>query len=151
MAVQFTHAGGRERSARARRRRPPMSEINVTPFVDVMLVLLIVFMIAAPLLTVGVEVDLPEADVPEVEGSDEPLAVSVDAEGRIFLQDTELALEELGPRLVAISQNNPDVRIFVRGDEAIEYGNVMAVMGALNQAGFNNVALITRLPTVGEP
>ncbi len=151
MAVQFTHAGGRERSARARRRRPPMSEINVTPFVDVMLVLLIVFMIAAPLLTVGVEVDLPEADVPEVQGSDEPLAVSVDAEGRIFLQDTELALEELGPRLVAISQNNPDVRIFVRGDETIEYGNVMAVMGALNQAGFNNVALITRLPTVGEP
>ncbi len=151
MAVQFTHASGRERSARARRRRPPMSEINVTPFVDVMLVLLIVFMIAAPLLTVGVEVDLPEADVPEVQGSDEPLAVSIDAQGRIFLQDTELALEELGPRLVAISQNNPDVRIFVRGDEAIEYGNVMAVMGALNQAGFNNVALITRLPTVGEP
>ena len=110
MAVQFTHARGQERSARSRRRRPPMSEINVTPFVDVMLVLLIVFMIAAPLLTVGVEVDLPEADVPEVQGSDEPLAVSVDAEGRIFLQDTELALEELGPRLVAISQNNPDVR-----------------------------------------
>ncbi len=151
MSVQFTTGGRHERSNRARRRRPPMSEINVTPFVDVMLVLLIVFMIAAPLLTVGVEVDLPESDVPEVEGDDEPLAVTIDAEGRIFLQDTELALEELGPRLVAISQNNPEIRIFVRGDETIEYGNVMAVMGALNGSGFNNVALIARLPGTGEP
>lgn len=151
MSVQFTTGGRHERSNRARRRRPPMSEINVTPFVDVMLVLLIVFMIAAPLLTVGVEVDLPESDVPEVAGDDEPLAVTIDAEGRIFLQDTELALEELGPRLVAISQNNPEIRIFVRGDETIEYGNVMAVMGALNGSGFNNVALIARLPGTGEP
>jgi biopolymer transport protein TolR len=146
MSVQFTAGSGQGRSARARRRRPPMSEINVTPLVDVMLVLLIVFMIAAPLLTVGVEVDLPESDVPEVAGNDEPLAVTIDAEGRIFLQDTEITIEELGPRLVAISQNNSDVRVFVRGDETIDYGSVMTVMGALNQAGFNNVALIARLP-----
>jgi biopolymer transport protein TolR len=146
MAVQFTAGTGHERSARARRRRPPMSEINVTPLVDVMLVLLIVFMIAAPLLTVGVEVDLPESNVPEIEGSDEPLAVTIDAEGKIFLQDSEIKLEELGPRLVAITQNNPEVRIFVRGDETIDYGSVMTVMGTLNQAGFNNVAMIARLP-----
>jgi len=146
MAVQFTAGSGRERSARARRRRPPMSEINVTPLVDVMLVLLIVFMIAAPLLTVGVEVDLPESNVPEIEGSDEPLAVTIDGEGKIFLQDSEIMIEELGPRLVAITQNNPEVRIFVRGDETIDYGSVMTVMGTLNQAGFNNVALIARLP-----
>jgi biopolymer transport protein TolR len=146
MAVQFTAGGRQERSARARRRRPPMSEINVTPLVDVMLVLLIVFMIAAPLLTVGVEVDLPESNVPEVPGSDEPLAVTIDAEGRIFLQDSEITIEELGPRLVAITQNNSEVRIFVRGDETIDYGSVMTVMGTLNQAGFNNVAMIARLP-----
>jgi len=149
MAVQFT-AGGERRSARSRRRRPPMSQINVTPLVDVMLVLLIVFMIAAPLLTVGVEVDLPQTDVPEVPGTDEPLAVSIDGQGRIYLQDTEIMLEELGPRLVAITQNNADVRIFVRGDAAIDYGRVMAVMGALNQSGFNNVALIARLPGTSE-
>jgi biopolymer transport protein TolR len=151
MAVQFTAGAGQGRSARSRRRRPPMSEINVTPLVDVMLVLLIVFMIAAPLLTVGVEVDLPQTDVPEVPGSDEPLAVSIDGEGRIFLQDTEIKIEELGPRLVAITQNNSEVRIFVRGDAAIDYGRVMTVMGTLNQAGFNNVALIARLPGTAAP
>ncbi len=129
-----------------RRSRGLMSEINVTPFVDVMLVLLVVFMITAPLLTVGVPVDLPESTVPEIRGQDEPLAVSIDAEGRIFLQDTEIGLDELGPRLDAVTARTPDTRIFVRGDKAIDYGRVMQVMGALSEAGFTNVALLAELP-----
>lgn len=131
---------------RARRNRTMMSEINVTPFVDVMLVLLVVFMITAPLLTVGVPVELPKSTAPEIFGNDEPLAVSIDAAGVIYLQDTEILLEELGPRLVAITDRNPDARIFVRGDKAIDYGMVMSVMGALADAGFTNLALITLLP-----
>jgi biopolymer transport protein TolR len=146
MSVQFTTGGGGYRSARARRRRPPMSEINVTPMVDVMLVLLIVFMVAAPLLTVGVEVDLPDANVGELSGQDEPLEVTVQADGSIYLMETPVQLSELGPRLVAISQNNPDVRIFVRGDRGVAYGEVMAVMGALNEAGFTHLALEAERP-----
>ncbi|MEE2981663.1 MAG: biopolymer transporter ExbD, partial [Pseudomonadota bacterium] len=96
----------------SRRRRRMMSDINVTPFVDVMLVLLVVFMITAPLLTVGVPVDLPESAAPELPGEDEPLAVSVNADGVIFLQDTEITIEELGPRLRAITENNADARVF---------------------------------------
>lgn len=120
-----------------------MSEINVTPMVDVMLVLLIVFMVAAPLLTVGVTVDLPETKAATIPGEDEPLAVSIDAEGLIYLQDTVLELDVLVPRLLAITGNNPDVRIFVRGDKHIDYGRVMQVMGTINAAGFRKVALIT--------
>lgn len=145
MAVQFTASSGM-RSARGRRRRARMSEINVTPMVDVMLVLLIVFMIAAPLLTVGVEVDLPKAEVPELEGQDEPITVSIDASGQLFLQDTDITLEELGPRIVAITQNNPEVRIFVNGDKGVAYGDVMTVMGALNAAGYTHIALRAELP-----
>ena len=129
-----------------RRSRGLMSEINVTPFVDVMLVLLVVFMITAPLLTVGVPVDLPESSVPEISGEDEPLAVTIDAEGAIYLQDTEIALDELGPRLAAVTERNLGARIFVRGDKAVDYGRVMLVMGALAEAGFNNIALIAELP-----
>ena len=133
------------------RRRPVrrlMSDINVTPMVDVMLVLLVVFMITAPLLTVGVQVDLPENRAKVIPGEDEPLAITVDAEGRIFLQDTEVALDALAPRLRAITGNNPDLRIFLRGDQAIHYGRVMDVMGTVNAAGFRKVALITRRPGV---
>lgn len=130
-----------------RHRRRPMSEINVTPFVDVMLVLLVIFMVTAPLLTVGVTVDLPKTKASAIPGDDEPLAVSVDANGDIFLQDTKLELDGLVPRLMAITGNNPDVRIFVRGDKAIHYGRVMEVMGTVNAAGFRKVALITeRMP-----
>lgn len=146
MAVQFTAGGAGPRSARARRRRPPMSEINVTPFVDVMLVLLIVFMIAAPLLTVGVEVDLPDADVGEISGVDEPIEVTVRADGGVFLMETPVTLAQLGPRLAAISRNDPEVRVFVRGDRGVAYGEVMAVMGALNEAGFDRLALETERP-----
>ena len=127
-----------------RRRSPPMSEINVTPFVDVMLVLLVIFMVTAPLLTVGVQVDLPKTTASVIKGDDEPLAISVDAEGRVFLQDVEIELDALMPRLIAITGNNPDVRIFIRGDQAIYYGRVMDVMGRVNAAGYRKVALVTR-------
>ena len=130
----------------ARRTRRLMSEINVTPFVDVMLVLLVVFMITAPLLTVGVPVDLPKSTAPEITGDDEPLAVSIDSDGVIYLQETEIALDELGPRLAAVTERNDEARIFVRGDKDIDYGLVMAVMGAITEAGFTNLALITELP-----
>jgi biopolymer transport protein TolR len=131
-----------------RRRRRQMGEINVTPFVDVMLVLLIVFMITAPMLTMGVAVDLPRADSSPMPGQDEPLAVTIDASGTIYLQETEIALDQLVPRLVAITGENTEARIFVRGDRAIDYGRVMAVIGSLNRAGFSRVALLTELPDI---
>ena len=130
----------------SRPRRAPMSEINVTPLVDVMLVLLIVFMVTAPLLTVGVPVDLPKTAANRVLGQDEPLVISVNKMGGLFLQDTEIKLDQLVPRLTAITQNRKGARIFLRGDKNIAYGQVMSVMGALNQAGFNRVALITQMP-----
>ncbi len=136
--------GARERRRRAAHR--PMSEINVTPFVDVMLVLLVVFMITAPLLTVGVPVDLPRTAASRMVGQDEPLVVTVRAEGNVFLQDTEIALDRLIPRLAAITENRKDTRIFVRGDRTVAYGRVMEVMGSINLAGFERVALITQLP-----
>ena len=120
-----------------------MAEINVTPFVDVMLVLLVVFMITAPLLTVGVPIDLPKTAAPTIEGQDEPLAITVDAEGVIYLQETEVGLDQLVPRLIAITSRKPDTRIFVRGDATIAYGRVMQVMGTITAAGFTRVALIT--------
>ena len=124
----------------------PMAEINVTPFVDVMLVLLVVFMVTAPLLTVGVSVDLPRTNAPVVPGKDEPLAVTVNSKGEIFLQDTAVSLKSLPARLMAITNSSPDTRIFVRGDRAISYGRVMEVMSALTSAGFNHIALITEKP-----
>lgn len=134
--------GGGGRFGRQRRR--PMSEINVTPFVDVMLVLLIIFMVTAPLLTVGVEINLPETKAGAIAGEDEPLAISIDNGGQIFLQDTQVPLETLVPRLRAITGENRDLRIFVRGDSDINYGRVMEVMGTINRAGYRRVALITR-------
>ena len=126
-----------------RRRRAPMSQINVTPFVDVMLVLLVIFMITAPLLTVGVNVDLPEADAPPFAGDDEPLSITIARDGTAYLQDTEVTLDDLIPKLRAITERRPEVRIFVRGDREIAYGRVMEIMGAVNGAGFSNVALVT--------
>ena len=134
--------GGQVRRDRRRAHRP-MSEINVTPMVDVMLVLLVIFMVTAPLLTVGVQVDLPKTKASVISGQDEPLTITVDSEGRIYLQETELDLESLAPRLIAITSNNPDVRIFLRCDKTIQYGLVMEVMGTVNGAGFTKVALIT--------
>lgn len=119
-----------------------MAEINITPFVDVMLVLLIVFMITAPLLTVGVPVDLPENQAATLQGSDEPLAITIQGNGQIFLQEGETSPEQLIPRLRAITRNNSDVRIFIRADKTLAYGQVMAVMGQISEAGFHKVSLI---------
>ena len=130
-------------SSHSRHKTRPMSEINVTPFVDVMLVLLVIFMVTAPLLTVGVQIDLPKTKASVVSGEDEPLAVSVDAGVNIFIQDTEVKLETLVPRLIAITGKNPEARIFVRGDRSVNYGRVMTVMGRINAAGYRKVALIT--------
>ena len=133
-----------ERTNRKSRATAPMSEINVTPMVDVMLVLLIIFMVTAPLLTVGVQVDLPRTKASIIRGEDEPLAITVQANGQLYLQETEIELNGLMPRLTAITGNNPDVRIFVRGDSAVNYGRVMQVMGAINAAGYKRVALVTQ-------
>jgi biopolymer transport protein TolR len=147
MAIHLgTRGVGGARSSDRRYHRDRISQINVTPMVDVMLVLLVVFMITAPLLTVGVPVDLPKTAASRIVGQDEPLVVSVAGDGKLYLQDSALALDELTPRLTAITENRKDARIFLRGDRAIAYGQIMAVMGALNQAGFHRVALITESP-----
>ena len=121
----------------------PFSEINVTPFVDVMLVLLIIFMITAPLLTVGVQVDLPESSADTLP-NDEPLEITISKKGIIFIQETEIVLKELVPKLKAITQNRFDTKIYVRGDAIIDYGTVMKVLGELSGSGFTKVALITK-------
>lgn len=140
---------GRRGGGRGRRHRP-MSEINVTPFVDVVLVLLIIFMVAAPLMTVGVPVDLPRTNATPLPQEQEPLTITVDSQGRIFLQETEVPMEGLVPQLQAIMRNQPqgqpERRIFVRGDRAISYGRVMEVMGTVSAAGFSRVALLAEQP-----
>jgi len=145
-------SGGR---ASGRSRYRPMAEINVTPFVDVMLVLLIIFMVAAPLMTVGVPVDLPKTAAQPLNQETEPLTITVNPEGKIFLQETEVPLEGLVPRLQAIMreqpQGAPERRIFVRGDRAISYGRVMEVMGTIAGAGFTRVALLAEQPAGPQP
>ena len=131
---------------RRRHSHRPMGEINVTPFVDVMLVLLIVFMVTAPLLTVGVPVDLPKTQAGQINADQAPLVVSLQKQGKIFLQDTEIDADNLVPRLKAISKANNQVRIFVRGDRAVAYGEVLALMGRIQSAGFERVALVAELP-----
>ena len=121
-----------------------MSEINVTPFVDVMLVLLIIFMVTAPLLTVGVQVDLPESNADSLQSDNEPLEVTINSKGEIFIQETKITLKELVPKLIAITDNRLDTKIYVRGDEIIDYGRVMKVLGELSGSGFSKVALITK-------
>jgi biopolymer transport protein TolR len=130
-------------SSRRGRRRRPMAEINVTPFVDVMLVLLIVFMVTAPLLTVGVPVNLPKTKAQGLSQEREPLSVTIRRDGRIYLQNVPIAQDDLVPRLQAIAQNGYDERIFVRGDKSVDYGRVMEVMGLLNGAGFTHIGLVT--------
>jgi biopolymer transport protein TolR len=131
------------RGSARRRKRRPIGDINVTPLVDVMLVLLIVFMITAPLLTTGVAVDLPQAQSSPLPGQDEPLSVSIDLQGRVFIQESEIALDQLPARLIAVTQRNKEARIFVRGDKGVDYGVVMGVVSAINRAGFAKVALVT--------
>ncbi|WP_262694791.1 protein TolR [Kordiimonas aquimaris] len=141
MGASVTGGGGRGSGGRRNKYRP-MAEINVTPFVDVMLVLLIVFMVAAPLLTAGVQVDLPKAQARPLPQDSKPLEVTIDQNGAIFLADTAIRIEELVPRLTAIAGNSRDTRIYVRGDTKLDYGQVMQVIGVINGAGFTRVALI---------
>jgi biopolymer transport protein TolR len=132
---------------RRHRRNPVMSEINVTPMVDVMLVLLIIFMVSAPLLTVGVPIDLPQTQAKSLDQDRQPLTISVNTDGKVFLQNTEIELEALVPKLQAIAQarGGNDERIYVRGDKTVNYGTVMKVMGRLSAAGFRRVALVTEV------
>jgi len=148
MAISSGGAHSGAFGKRRHRRNPVMSEINVTPMVDVMLVLLIIFMVSAPLLTVGVPIDLPQTRASSLDQADkEPLAVSVNTDGKVFLQNTEIELESLVPKLQAIAQarGGNDERIYVRGDRTVNYGTVMKVMGRLSAAGFRRVALVTEV------
>ena len=135
MAFQFSKSSSRSRSL--------MSEINVTPFVDVMLVLLIVFMVTAPMLTVGVPVNLPNSEADSLPDDQEPLTLSINFKGETFIQDTKVAFNELVPKLMAISKNRTDTRIYIRGDRNINYGRVMEIMGKLSGSGFSKVALLS--------
>jgi biopolymer transport protein TolR len=132
---------------RRHRRKPVMSEINVTPMVDVMLVLLIIFMVSAPLLTVGVPIDLPQTQAKSLDQDKEPLTVTVNTKGEVYLQNSEIKIDELVPKLQAITQarGGSDERIYVRGDRKVDYGTVMRVMGRLSAAGYRRVALVTEV------
>ena len=140
-------AGASSGGARRGRRKAVMAEINVTPMVDVMLVLLIIFMVSAPLLTVGVPLDLPQTQAKSLDQDKNPLTLSVNLKGQVFLNDTEIPLDQLVPKLKAITEARAglDERIFVRGDKKVDYGTVMKVMGRLSQAGFRRVALVTEV------
>jgi biopolymer transport protein TolR len=132
--------GGRTRG----NRRRPMAEINVTPMVDVMLVLLIIFMVAAPLLTAGVPIDLPDSKAKAISDEDnKPLEVSVDKDGKIFVGETETTEDRIATILSSMTEDNPDRRIYIRGDKGVDYGKIMRVLGVINSAGFNKVALIS--------
>jgi biopolymer transport protein TolR len=144
MNVANSSAGG---GRRGRRRPAVMAEINVTPMVDVMLVLLIIFMVSAPLLTVGVPLDLPQTQAKSLDQQKDPLTLSVNLKGQVFLNDTEIPLDDLVAKLKAITdaRGGLDERIFVRGDKKVDYGTVMKVMGRLSSAGFRRVALVTEV------
>jgi biopolymer transport protein TolR len=139
--------GGR----RQRHRRSVMAEINVTPMVDVMLVLLIIFMVSAPLLTVGVPIDLPQTQAKSLDQDKEPLTVSVNEKGQVYLQNSEIDIDALVPKLQAVAQarGGNDERIYVRGDKKVDYGTMMRVMGRLSGAGFHRVALVTEFEQGG--
>src|ERR1700730_5753129 len=140
-------AAGSAVGRRRHRRKSVMSEINVTPMVDVMLVLLIIFMVSAPLLTVGVPIDLPQTQAKNLDQDREPLSLSVNLQGKVFLQNSEVPIEELVPKLKAVTdaRGGYDERIYVSGDRKVDYGTVMRVMGRLSSAGFRRVALVTEI------
>ena len=123
--------------------KEPISEINVTPFVDVMLVLLIIFMVTAPLLTVGVQVDLPETSADTLPEENEPLTLTINAKGEVFIQETKIEFNNIIQKILAVSKNRTDTRIYVRGDKTINYGRVLEIMGMLSGSGFTKVALIS--------
>ena len=136
--------GGHRRGRRGGYR--PVADINVTPLVDVMLVLLIVFMVTAPLMTVSVPIDLPKTQAQSVKQDKEPLVVSVDVKGNVYLQESKTEVDSLVAKLQAITGANPEARIFVRGDKGVPYGRIMEVMGSINAAGYTKVALVAELP-----
>ncbi len=136
---------------KGRGRYRPLAEINVTPMVDVMLVLLVIFMVTAPLMTSGVPVDLPKTTAQPLNSDSEPVTVSINAKGDIYLQEAEVQLGDLVPKLQQIAQNNPDRRIFVRGDKDLAYGRIMEVMGTITQGGFTKVALLAEQPSGAPP
>ena len=138
--------GGRRGRAR---KHAPMHEINVTPFVDVMLVLLIIFMVTAPMLTSGVPLELPEAKGQQLQSNKEPVTLSVDSSGKVFIQETEIKLDEIAPKLKAIAKNGYDEQIFIRGDKGVAYGTVMRVMGRISAGGFRKVSLVTEVEDGG--
>ena len=142
MGASLGSGGGRGRGSR---RRGSFSDINVTPMVDVMLVLLIIFMVTAPMLTTGVAVDLPDTNAKALPGNDEPLEVSVTNSGEIYLKEDKITLEGLGPKLAAIAGEKKDTRIFVRGDRNVDYGQVMKTVAEISNAGFTKVALVTEI------
>jgi biopolymer transport protein TolR len=143
MAGIIPAAGSVSSSSKFHRRRyTPIADINVTPLVDVMLVLLIIFMVTAPLLQVGVPVDLPKTSAQQVGGKDEPLVVSVNAQGEVFLGETKYDLAELGTKLKAVHEEKPDQRVFMRGDKAVDYGKMMEVMGVVIDSGFRQLGLL---------
>ena len=145
MGMSIGQTGGRGSRGHRRRGRHHglMAEINVTPFVDVMLVLLIIFMVAAPLLTVGVPIDLPETQARALNAETQPITISVNKDGQVYLQETEVAIEEIVPKLEAIAKTGYEERIYVRGDTAAAYGTVMKVMARVSAAGFRNLGLVT--------
>lgn len=132
--------------SKKRRGYRPLAEMNMTPFIDVMMVLLIVFMVAAPLMTVGIKVDLPETSASDLSDTTEPLVITINKDQKIYLQETQLLLVELVPKLIEITKNNPQQRIFIRGDQSLSYGRVMDIMGQLTSAGFTRVALVAEIP-----
>ncbi len=144
MGVSLHRAGRPGGGRRSRsRRHSPMHEINVTPFVDVMLVLLIIFMVTAPLLTSGVPLELPEAKGQQLQANKEPLTISVQKDGKVFIQETQVQINDIAGKLKAIAKGGYDEPIFVRGDKGIDYGTVMRVMARIKQGGFNKVSLVT--------
>jgi biopolymer transport protein TolR len=144
MAMNMSGSSG---GGRRGRRRPVMAEINVTPMVDVMLVLLIIFMVSAPLLTVGVPLDLPQTQAKSLDQDKNPLTLSVNLKGEVYLNDTQVPINDLVAKLKAITEARGgfDERIYVRGDKKVDYGTVMKVMGRLSAAGFKRVALVTEV------
>ena len=146
MSVGANGGGGgrRGRSRRGGGKRAPVSEINVTPLVDVMLVLLIIFIVAAPMLTVGVPIDLPETQAKAMNSDTQPITISVNPNGEVYLQETPIAIEEVVPKLEAIATTGYNERIYVRGDTTAAYGTVMKVMARISAAGFKNIGLVTQ-------
>ncbi len=143
--MAFSTRGSSSRNSRGRNRHNIMSEINVTPLVDIMLVLLIVFMVTSPMLVAGVRVDLPETQSSPISSQDEPLSITIDKDGKIFIMDTETELSALVDKLKAITAQKFETRIFVRGDKNASYGDIIKVVGMINSAGFTKVALITNI------